>query len=184
MLCLAAATYVHATIGGTVRTEQAKIDWLLVASVLASISVALFTWRLATATKALAEETVDSLHAARDAIKAEDRRHQDTFMPHIMLRFDYGGQLTAENIGPGLASNLKFEYDGKMQGEIGFRPALRAGDSFVLPNTEDMNASTVTVTATYDDTFGNAFKSDLTVVTGQPSLAQSYSFECVKRVKP
>jgi hypothetical protein len=110
-------------------------DWIWVAAgSLVSAGVALATFRLARFTKALADrtaelsiETRESVHAAQNAITAEERRHRDSLQPHVAIALTaisvseglkgYPGnkRMSVTNIGPGYASNMRFDivYNGE-----------------------------------------------------------------------
>jgi hypothetical protein len=96
------------------------IDWLARSATTASAVVAAFTGWLAWSTRTLAYET-------RDTIAAEDRRHMDSFLPHLLLevrnvpsqlvtlgaqgtiRTPPAMELHVRNIGVGFAQNIVVE---------------------------------------------------------------------------
>src|ERR1700722_14119869 len=118
-LCLAAVTYVHATIGGTVATRPAEFDHLLFWSTVASIAVALFTLALAISTFVLARETKQSIDVSQAGLRLELVREARVVAPLVVaaitpilereaLGSNWRMRLQLTNKGSGVAMKLRF----------------------------------------------------------------------------
>ncbi len=152
----------------------------LAASAVATLIMAIFTWRLAARTAQMSEETLASVKLAKYAIDEENRRFVVGLQPHI-VPFERevpggGGRrgLALVNVGPGFARNIAVHFSHPSAGgALTSRavPALAAnggeedsvsGDGFPPENLR----------IEYDDAFGNHFE---TVIAGRFSSTQPYA---------
>jgi hypothetical protein len=179
-----------------------ETSWVAISagtSVLVAIGTAILAWF----TYGLAKETRRSLELAKNALdeerqehQAEERRHMDTFMPHIALMVKYEKlelqgpglaqlfvSLYMRNIGPGLAHNISVSHSNISNGTQFFvydaPTALGAKDDFLLAAKDAANQLTfMGYTVTYQDVFSRKFESQI------PNDIKIYSRYTSQRVSP
>jgi hypothetical protein len=143
-------------------------DWPTIASLAAALGTAL----VAGFTGWLAYETRQSIKLTQTAIDAEDRRHMDSFMPHLRLDVrESKGQVSyvslhVRNIGPGFAQNITVVLDHGdfplvRSVSLETQPtALGAGEEQRLALKDSIVQEKIPgFTLTYADAFGRKFQS-------------------------
>lgn len=198
------APQVHAVIDGSVSMSNAPDGWLI-AGTIASILVALGTEVLALATfcavrqaknaadstAALAEATKQSIDISDKALgeqrhnrRDEDRRHQQSFAPFLILKYvgvkEHKFAFDVENHGKGFAQRVKVTFTDhstssapvfNREGSGAPQPlqddthnisvvASTMPAGLFIPQTQMQDRLTITnVSMTYDDMFDNTYTS-------------------------
>jgi hypothetical protein len=180
------------------------------AAAIATFIMALYTRTLATETSRLAEEThslaaetLEGIKVTREAIDAEDERHKDSFMPHLLLEVhnvpsqlvNLGAQgtrrtppameLHVRNIGVGFAQNIVVEAPNRAAATkviIDNRPAaLGVGlvEPLLLISQElDAEVRVIGYTLKYDDAFGRKFESR---IEGEVTVESRYEWKRIDK---
>jgi hypothetical protein len=186
-----------------VQIEDSKwVIFAALASAAAAIATAIMavytrtlataTRRLAEETRRLAEETLEGIKVTRQAIDAEDRRHMDSFMPHLRLEVrdvpEQGEKYVApgalitfrprtielwvSNIGAGFAQKIRVdEGPERIEQE---RPPTGLGvdqQAQIFSRAFDPRAEIEGYHLTYEDAFGRSFES---VIDGPITIGSRY----------
>jgi hypothetical protein len=150
----------------------------LAASAVATLVLAVFTWRLAARTAQMAKETLASVSLAARAITEENRRFVEGLQPHIVpfeREVPGGGGKRAirlVNVGPGFARNISVHFTHRFGNALTSLavPALAANGGEETIGGDAMPANNLRIE--YSDALGNRFQ---TVVDGAFSAAKPYT---------
>jgi hypothetical protein len=147
-------------------------EWLWVGvSAVATIAVVIATLVLASKTKVLAEETADSVRAARTALDAENTRHLDLFQAHIAITYRdtydaigsrYRTFVYLRNVGPGYARDISIPPRAPEPGiqYYSVPTALEAhGGEAQFAQFVDEKALMAPIVVAYNDAFGRKYES-------------------------
>ena len=180
---------------GKLATEDSA--WSIAAA-LASAIVAIATLALAWYTFKLADETRAALKVSREALDSErkakvdeERRHQDSLMPHVALvckdlgtvqdtlgggfvKQQFGTKLWARNVGVGPALNVTVTHQTFSPGTgfLNIPAAIAAGEE--LWCASGAGGENLEYTVTYEDVFGRRFRSHF---HGKLVEGSSYTWE-------
>jgi len=174
-----AATHVPASSNGIQRLYIIESGWAVFAAwtsfgvAIATLLLALFTYVLARETRESLRVARESVEAAQNALSAEERRHMDTFQPHLAINVRVVSnvltgsdliQVMLSNIGPGYARDVVVVTTnvGDNQNSHAF-PAPNAfapGSEFVLFEKLFGRPGEITgYKIIYHDAFGRTFES-------------------------
>ncbi len=128
-----------------------------IASALATILLAFFTWRLAVQTRALAGETEQDVSAQWRPVLIATR---PATLSHVVNQ-PVGFDCRLENVGGGPALNTRASL-GDQTAELGVikRDGERGNTFAVIPNQQE--APTLEITAVYEDVAGRRYQTLLT----------------------